>query len=378
MRRNMFDKFINWYENRHDYARQWLDKNDGEVVGCFCSYAPEELIYAAGLLPVRMLGSHEPQDVTEPHIFGMFCPFCRDVLAQGLKGRYDYMKGILLAQSCLHLRQAFTSWKNHVPSDWAFYLYMPNKLQTEHARPYYRGELDKLRKSIEGWTGHAIADETLRETAELYNENRRLMREVYAMRKQPDPPVTGLEAMVMVASSYFVDKKEHNAELKRILPELKSRRLDRDTGGRLMIVGSENDDTEFVKMVESVGATVVTDDHCTGSRYFWNLTQFNGDIMQDIANRYIDRPPCPTKDWEERLRFPHILEMAKEFNVEGVILIQQKFCDPHECDMVPLKEYLAKEGYPTLFLEFDVTVPVGQMRIRVEAFLEMLGVEELF
>ncbi len=374
----MFAKFLDWYENRHDYAREWLAKNDGEIVGCFCSYVPEELIYAAGQLPVRILGSHEPQDVTEPHIFGMYCPFCRDVLAQGLKGRYDYMKGIVLAQSCLHLRQAYTSWKNHVPGDYSFYLYMPNKVQTEHARSYYSGELAKFRKSLEKWTGRSITDESLKEAAELHNENRRLMHEVYDLRKGPNPPVTGLEAMIMVASSFFVDKKEHNAELRRILPELKSRTLDRETGGRLMIVGSENDDTEFIEMVEAVGATVVVDDHCTGSRYFWNSTQFSGDIVQDIANRYIDRPTCPTKDWEERSRFPHILKLAREYNVEGVILIQQKFCDPHECDMVPLKEYLNGNDLPTLFLEFDVTVPVGQMRIRVEAFLEMLGVEELF
>jgi len=362
----MFTKFYEWYEKRHDYAREWLANNDGEVVGCFCSYAPEELIYAAGLLPVRMLGSHEPQDVTEPHIFGMYCPFCRDVLAQGLKNRYDYMKGIMLTQSCLHLRQAFTSWKNHVPVDYAFYLYMPNKVQTDHARSYYSAELVKFKASLEKWTGRTIGDKSLQETIDLY------------LRKGPDPKVTGFEAMVMVAASFFVDKKEHNAELERILPKLKTRQLDRETGGRLMIVGSENDDTEFIKMVESVGATVVVDDHCTGSRYFWNLTQSTGDVLNDISNRYIDRPPCPTKDWEERRRFPHILELAKDFKVDGIILIQQKFCDPHECDMVPLKEYLNGNGYPTLFLEFDVTVPLGPMRIRVEAFLEMLGVEELF
>jgi benzoyl-CoA reductase subunit C len=374
----MFDKFFDWYHNRHDYARRWLEQNDGQVIGCFCSYVPEELIYAAGHLPVRVLGSHEPQDVTEPHIFGMFCPFCRDVLAQGLKGRYNYMKGIVLAQSCLHLRQAFTSWRNHVPEDYTFYLYTPNKVQTEHARSYYPPELAKFRRSLETWSGRTFTDEAIKEATALCDENRRLMREVYNLRKAPDPPVTGMEAMVMVASSFFVDKREHNAELKRILPELASRSTDRETGGRLMIVGSENDDVEFVKMVESVGATVVADDHCTGSRYFWDLTETTGDVLGDIANRYIDRTPCPTKDWEERRRFPRILEFAKDFNVDGVILIQQKFCDPHECDMVPLKKYLESAGYPTLFLEFDVTVPVGQMRIRVEAFLEMLGVEELF
>jgi len=374
----MFEKFFDWYKNRHDYARDWLAKNDGQVVGCFCSYVPEEMLHAAGMLPVRMLGAHEPQDVTEPHIFGMFCPFCRDVLAQGLKGRYDYMKGIVLSQSCLHLRQAFTSWRNHVPEDFSYYLYMPNKVQTEHARSYFSGELVKFKEALEQWTGRTISDDSLRESAELYNENRRLMHEVYDLRKGPNPSLTGLEAMVMVASSFFVDKKDHNAELKRILPELKSRQTNRDTGARLMIVGSEDDDTAFIDMVESVGATVVVDDHCTGSRYFWNSTQFTGDIMNDISNRYIDRPPCPTKDWEERTRFPHILQLAKDFKVDGVIMIQQKFCDPHECDMVPLKEFLNANNYPTLFLEFDVTVPLGPMRIRVEAFLEMLGVEELF
>jgi benzoyl-CoA reductase subunit C len=374
----MFSKFFDWYKNRHDYAREWMSKTGGEVVGCFCSYAPEEIIYAAGHLPVRMLGSHEPQDVTEPHIFGMFCPFCRDVLAQGLKGRFNYMKGIMISQSCLHLRQSFTSWRNHVPADFAYYLYMPNKVQTEHARPYLKGELEKFKGALEEWSGKSISDDALRESVELYNENRRLMHQVYDLRKGPNPPVTGLEAMVMVASSFFVDKKDHNAELKRILPELESRNLDRQTGSRLMLVGSEDDDTEFVKMVESVGATVVTDEHCTGSRYFWNLVEQNGDILQSIANRYIDRPPCPTKDWEERRRFPHILQLAKDFNVDGVILIQQKFCDPHECDIPVLRNYLNDNGYPTLFLEFDVTVPLGPMRIRVEAFLETMSEEELF
>ncbi|MFQ5454139.1 MAG: 2-hydroxyacyl-CoA dehydratase, partial [Candidatus Zixiibacteriota bacterium] len=262
--------------------------------------------------------------------------------------------------------------------DYAYYLYMPNKVQTEHARSYVRGELEKFKSSLEEWTGSTISEDALRETAELYNENRRLMHDVYDLRKGFNPPVTGLEAMVMVASSFFVDKKEHNAELKRILPELKRRSLEREVGARIMIVGSEDDDTEFIKMVESVGATVVVDDHCTGSRYFWNLTQFNSDILTDIANRYIDRPPCPTKDWEERTRFPHILNLAKDFKVDGVLLIQQKFCDPHECDMPPLTSFLKENGYPTLFLEFDVTVPLGPMRIRVEAFLEILSEEELF
>ena len=79
----MVDRFRDWDKNRHTYAKAWKEKTGGKVVGYFCTYVPEEILYAANILPVRILGGHEPQDVSEAHIFGMFCPFCRDCLAQG-------------------------------------------------------------------------------------------------------------------------------------------------------------------------------------------------------------------------------------------------------------------------------------------------------
>ena len=77
----LFDQFKTWYEQRHEYARAWKKRTGGQVVATMCTYTPEEILIAAGMLPVRVLGAHEPQNVTEPHIFGMFCPFCRDSLA---------------------------------------------------------------------------------------------------------------------------------------------------------------------------------------------------------------------------------------------------------------------------------------------------------
>ena len=127
----MLEMFKEWYEARHEYAKEWKKKNPkGKVMGYFCTYVPEEILYAADILPVRILGSHEPQDVTEPHIFGMYCPFCRDCLAQGLKGRYDYLDGVMIAQSCLHIRQAFTSWQLHIPTAYSYYLPMPHNVQS--------------------------------------------------------------------------------------------------------------------------------------------------------------------------------------------------------------------------------------------------------
>jgi len=374
----MFHQFKEWYDNRHEYARDWKARTGGKVMGCFCSYAPEEILVAANWLSVRILGSHQPTDVTERHIFGMFCPFCRDVLAQGLKGRYEYLEGILLTQSCIHLRQSFISWKLHVPTPFQHYIYMPQKVQTVHALPYHKSELDKFRAALEKFDGKSLSDADLDRGIALVNENRDLMRQVYEFRKGADPKLTGTEAMWMTVSSMWVDKAEHSAEIRKILAQLPDRKMERETGARLMLIGSENDDIPFIELVERVGATVVQDDHCTGTRYFWNLCEPQPDRMTAIAKRYIDRPACPVKDWEERTRFDHVLRLAKEWNVAGAIIIQQKFCDPHETDMVPLRQFLKDHEIPNLMLEFDAIMPLGPFRIRVEAFLEMIGQEELF
>lgn len=374
----MFNQFKEWYEDRHHYAKSWMERKGGKVMGCFCSYAPEEILVAANWLPVRVLGSHTPQDVAEQYMFGMYCPFSRDVLAQGLKGRYDYLSGILLTQSCIHLRQSFMSWKMHVPVPFNYYIYMPQKVQTKHAVTYHKTELQKFRDALEDFDGVKLSDSDLDHGIAVVNENRRLMREVYEYRRRPDPKLTGMEAMWMTVSSMWIDKEEHSAMLKELLKELPNRPVQRETGARLMLIGSENDDIPFIDMVERVGATVVVDEHCTGTRYFWNQCNPQDDRMAAISQRYIDRPTCPVKDWESRPRFDHILRLARDFDVQGAIIIQQKFCDPHECDMVPLRKFLTDNGVPNLMLEFDSTTPIGPLRIRVEAFLEMIGQEDLF
>ncbi len=374
----MFSQFKEWYDKRHEYARDWKQRTGGKVMGCFCSYVPEEMLVAGNILPVRVLGSHEPQNVTEPYLFGMYCPFCRDVLAQGLKGKYNYLDGITLSQSCIHLRQSYVAWREHVKVPHDYYLYMPNKVQTKAATPFLKSELEKYQAHIEEITGRELTDDDLDRGIKIVNRNRDLMHQVYEHRKGDTPKLTGLEAMYMTVSAMWVDKEEHSAEIEKVLAQLPDRQMDRDTGARLLMVGSENDDIAFIDMVESVGATFVVDDHCTGTRWFWNKVEPNDDRLYAIADRYVKRPPCPTKDWEERWRFPHIVQLCKDFNVEGAIVIQQKFCDPHECDIMPLRKMLDDNSIPSLFLEFDVTVPIGQFKVRVEAFLEMFGVDDLF
>lgn len=362
--------------NRHSYARDWKARTGGKVLGYFCTYVPEEVVYAAGALPVRILGSHEPDNVAERHIYSMYCPFCRDCLAQGLRGRYEYLDGIAIAHSCIHIRQAFSSWRLHVPVSYDYYIFMPAKPQSPAAQVLLAKEFQAFRESLQDWTGHPITDEALRESVETVNTGRRLLREIYELRKSEQPVLTGAEAMEMTVAGQMMDRREHNVLLQETLADLKVAVPERETGVRLMIVGSEDDDTEMLRLIESLGATVVIDDHCTGSRHFWNLVELKGNPIHDIAARYVQRPPCPQKDWEGRRRLEHIRTLARDYGVQGAIVIQQKFCDPHELDNPVIISILQDEmNIPCLFLEFDVTIPVGQFKVRIEAFLEMLRLE---
>jgi len=377
------EKYREWYDNRHDYQRDWKQRTGGQIVGYFCTYTPEEIFYAFDVLPVRILGSHETQDVTEPHLFGMFCPFCRDVLAQGLKGKYDYLDGITIAQSCLHLRQAYTSWDIHKKPGWSHYLPMPSHVQSPRAVPFLVGEYKLLIEKLEQLTGRTITDEDLRRGIDIVNKVRRVLKEVYEFRKLDSPSLTGVDAMYMTCSQFFTDAREWLPVAEELKQQLPNRKLDRDPGKRLLLVGSENDEIEFIQMVEtlgereSIGATIVAEEHCTTTRYFLDeVNEEHDDPLQAIAERYVARTPCPSKDWPDRTRLERILQLARDFKVDGVIVIQQKFCDPHEADIPFVRRFLDENGIPNYFLEFDVTTAAGPFAIRVEAFLETLDTED--
>ena len=138
---------------------------------------------------------------------------------------------------------------------------------------------------LEGVIGKPITDAELKDGVEVVDENRRLLRELFEYRKETNPRVTGVEALYASLTAQFVDKAEHNEELKRVLAELPKRKNDRPEGIRFMTIGSENDDVSFMAMVESVGSTIVIDDQCSGTRYFWNESQARGRRRS---------PPSPT------------------------------------------------------------------------------------
>ncbi|MDY7037070.1 MAG: 2-hydroxyacyl-CoA dehydratase family protein [Thermodesulfobacteriota bacterium] len=372
----MFEKFTDKYKNRHEYAREWKKRTGGKVVGFLCSYAPEEILYAAGILPVRLLGAHESSDLVEKHMASnIACSFCRDCLGQGLEGKYDYLDGIVQGQTCLHTGEVFWVWQKHIPMDFSYFLGVPHSTQSVGRFEYLAKEYKDFKAACEKWIGKPITDEDLDKAIDAYNTNRRLIREIFAFRKKDDPLVTGAEALDLALSGQIMDREEHNEMMKETLRDLPNRQMDRETGERLMIVGSINTDREFMKLVEEeldLPATVVIDDTCTGIRYNFNDITPQEDRLMAISIRYNHRPPCPNKDWPKRRRTPFINHLIKEYKVDAVILFNHKFCQPHQLDNVYIEEKLKEQGIPTLQLEFDIRIPKGQIRTRVEALLETL------
>lgn len=372
---SVIEKFQEVSANRHQYAKDWKERTGGKVIGWLCTYSPVEIMYAAGMLPVRILGTHEVQDVTDRYLFPTVCPFSRDALAQGLKGRYDYLDGLNMARTCSHVQGTFDNWKNYVPTPFIYYIWFPCHLASSRAKPCLIGEFVDFKQALEKFTGKPISEDDLDRSIELYNTNRKLMKQVYEFRKIDEPPITGAEAMEMVVASQLMDVAEHNKLLEQLLEELPNRQLNRDTGLRLMMVGSQMDDIVFVRMLEELGCTVVSDEHCTGSRYFWDEVIPAEDRLAAIADRYIERWPCPAVTSEFAHRANRILKHAQDWNVQGVLLYRQKWCDPHEFDIPTLESMFKEHDIPTVALEFDTTIPFGQFRTRIEAFLEMAEIE---
>ncbi len=372
---SVFDKFEEVRLNRHQYAQEWKERTGRQVFGYFCTYAPEELIHAAGILPVRVLGSHEPVDVTEPYIPSQWCPYCRDALAQGLLGRYDYVDGLVYAFACAHIWNTYLSWTRHHPPSYYYHIYIPEHFYNPHARGALIDELQDFKQHFEKWLGRTITNADLDRSIEVYNTNIQLQHQIYETRKGPNPLITGTEAHSMVIAGQLMDKEEHTELLRQALEEIKGRQGIQDVGARVIILGSENDDVGLTRFIESLGTTVVIDETCGGSRYFWQPITPQEDRVAAIADRYINRPPCAHKDLVDRQRLHFIKERVEEYNAQGAIFILQKFCDIYEFDIPSREKMLREMGIPLLPLEMDVTTPYGQFSTRVEAFLETLQLE---
>lgn len=365
------ESFRNCLLNRHSVARQWRNHN-GHVIGWTCTYTPEEVIYAAGALPVMVYGNLGGTNLADAYLPTNSCSFARGCFNSALKGDYDYLDGFVESNSCDNRRKIYDMWRHHTRVPNAYFINTPHT-NTEKAQEFFYQEVVRFKEWLENTYGSSISDDSLKKAIRIYNLNRALLRRIYDLRLKDPPLVSGAETLEIVLSSMVSPKEKHNKLLHHLLSEVVHRSDLPEKGVRLLVTGSVMDNSKLIRLVESVGGCVVADDWCTGSRYFWNPVDEGHDPLRAIARRYLNKVPSSFMfNCEERFR--HIKAMAKRYDAAGAVIFVLKFCDTHMFDAPPIREELNALGLPVLYLEWEhSTVGLARLRTRIEAFVEMVG-----
>jgi benzoyl-CoA reductase subunit C len=362
----------------NEYLEEW--KAFGRpVVGFFCAHTPEELLWAAGVLPVRLRGTGSEDTSYGDQYLGSFnCSFVRHTLSRVMKGELAFLDGLLVTNSCDHIRRLFDVFTAKEVAPFNHYLDVPH-LNSEESFARLTAQLRGLKEKLESFFGVTVSREALSDAIKLYNRTRVLLGRASALRGEDPPRATGSEALALSVASASVPKDRFNQMVEQRLAELE--RVDpapANPGPRLLILGGTLDDPGYLEQIESMGASIVADQLCWGSKSFVDLADEEIDPIDAIARRILEHMPCPRMLDQYPQRLANLLQAVERYRVDGIICERLKFCDLWGGEIEMLRRSLKQEtGIPLLVLERDYTTAggVGQLRTRVQAFLETLARE---
>ncbi len=358
--------------------QEWKDQGK-KVIGWICTYVPEEIIHAAGFLPVRLTGDVEelPLGEATSHLYHTTCTPMRTCFQLALDGKYGFLDGFAHGSACDQSRRLFDMWCHFTPTPFAHSLHVPGRL-TEKAETLYRKEVVKFKEHVEEFFGVKITTDALRNSIAIYDETRRLLRQLYDLGKLDSPPVTGAEHIEILNAAVRMPKEQFNPLLRKLLQEARERAGSSapTTEGtvRLMMNGAMLNNPQLVELVEELGGRVVVDEHCTTIHYFWDLVdlQDSQDPIEALSRRYFFHWPC-ARMHEREDRFERVMSLVKEYRVQGVISDIIRYCATYAFDQPALKDELESKGIPLLQLDIEYGVgKSGQIKTRVQAFLEMI------
>ena len=356
-------------------VQDWKGKGK-KVVGFFCSYVPEEILYAADILPYRVRASG-CADTTSADVYmsHLNCSFMRSCLQFALEGRYEFLDGLVFTNSCDHVRRLYDLLREIRPTGFPFlhFISVPHKTSDE-AIAWYKDELTVFKEEVESCFGVEITEASLGNAINVYNETRSLLRRLYELRQGENPPLTGAESLSVVLAGTTTPKDQYNQLLRRLLEELSEREGISDYRARLMIAGGGGcDDPAYYQVMEDLGGLVVTDSLCFGSRYFWEPVEIGNDLMVSLAKSYLNRPSCAGMVDKVAERSDYVKEMVEGFKVDGVVYQRIRYCDLWGGQLLDLRKKLREANIPLLDLEREYMLgATGQLKTRVQAFLERI------
>jgi benzoyl-CoA reductase subunit C len=358
------------------------------IIGYLCIYPVLEMITAFDLVPYRIFGDmDEPITDADDYMPSIVCPFLRSILDLGVKGRYDFLDGVVMAHICDVGARTAHIWDVAVKTPYSHFIDIPHT-NRENSRERLKELLIDFQKSLESFTGREISVNKLKESITKHNEQRRLVRELYGLKK-PDPPlISGTETLRVMKALMSLPVEEGNALLQEVITEIKERENPvPEKPARLLVWGPVIDDVTFIEMIENLDASVVMDDTCVGSRAFFPDVPLTDDPLEGLAYHYLEDLKCPrtlrdsningtTKGYNADLetRFGYIGDFARDWNVNGVILQALRYCDSHGYEVPQIKDYLDSIGLPNIYLEHDYSkAALGPLMTRIQAFTEIIG-----
>ncbi len=351
---------------------QWPARYPGQrAVGYLCSYVPEEMIHAAGFSPVRVRGRPAPLRQVDAHLQSFTCALCRSTLDQLLGGELGFLAATVFAHTCDTLQAQTDLWRmNAREGHFVQVLMQPANLGAPAARPYLLAELERFRQwlaSLQPLARQPLTEAILWSSISLYDETRRLVQQLQGARHR----LSAAHYFAIMDAAQVMPREQANPLLAQLLEELQAA-PPQPGGPGLFLVGAVLDEPELLNLIDDLGARVVGDDLCSGSRHFFGQVAGDGDPLSALADYYLERPPCPAKYQPGRDPGQHLVEATQAAGCDGVVFVVEKFCEPHAFDYALAVPALGEAGLPHIMLEMEQTPSLEALRTRLQAFVEML------
>jgi benzoyl-CoA reductase/2-hydroxyglutaryl-CoA dehydratase subunit BcrC/BadD/HgdB len=365
--------------NQPQNRKKWADYYKGEgkkFVGVIDHYIPEEIIEAAGMLPFHVSGTWSSiTPLAAVYRPANSCRYCSHVLESILSGEVDFLDALIGTDWDDDTRRLVDVLQALGKPLVAPLVHVPHQADERGYRFFARVLRKDVIEKLEEIGEMKITDSALRAAVALYSEMRLLLRQVYEFRKREVPPLSGKEYLGLTMAAMVMPKRIYVQELRSLMAYIETRKCHvSNKRPRVLVASDRLDNPAYLDLIEEAGCLIAMDDLDTGSRYFWKQVELDySDPVYSLAKGYLNRLPCPRMfHWDRQVE--QVIAWVKEFRIDGIINFPQIYSYPRILLSPFFSEVLRKEGIPatTVTREYHLS-NVGQIRTRVQAFLEMLS-----
>ncbi len=387
-------KHLIYFENLLENADNELvekAKADGKLaIGYTCFHIPEVLLNVGNCFSVRLRAPRTGSiDIATYYMSNYTCEYARALVERGIEGGYNFLDGLAGVDACSMMNRFYEHFEllkmNEKPNFFVTHTDMPYKVVDYSVRHYTKQMRIRLLDIMEKNYGVDTSDKAIRKAVKEHNEICRIISEIGQMRKAENPVITGYEFHVLNLVTYTCPKYLILPYLRETLEELKHREPDEKPTfrARVAVVGSEIDDPSLTKLIEDCGALVVSDRYCFGSTPGREVIELNDDepALDQICRHYMEVSECARYISDEKVaqRRQTADRLAREYNADGIIYEQMKFCDYWGFERALASHIMSTEmGWPVLSIDRPYNArSSGQLRTRFQAFVESLEIKRI-